>query len=174
MEARLAVAQREVARLRQHMRLDGDTIEDLQDQCGTLSVRLNEVAAVAARERQRAEVAESNLRGEVERGAQAGAESAKTVLEVQALSQIADREVQAARAAEARGDALQARGDEVAQENDQLRAQLGAAAAEAAQFRAEADTLRARLSTEQRRRTEAEAVCSHRLRALQHGQHSPA
>ena len=48
-EHRLAVAQREVARLRQHIRLDGDTIEDLQDQCGALFVRLNEVAVIAAR-----------------------------------------------------------------------------------------------------------------------------
>ena len=48
-EHRLAAAQREVARLRQHIRLDGDTIEDLQDQCGALFARLNEVAAIAAR-----------------------------------------------------------------------------------------------------------------------------
>jgi hypothetical protein len=93
-EHRLAAAQREVARLRQHIRLDGDTIEDLQDQCGALFARLNEVAAIAARvpsleaesslerrrvdslaedlarERQRAEEAEAALQAEVERGAQ--------------------------------------------------------------------------------------------------------
>ena len=93
-EHRLAAAQREVARLRQHIRLDGDTIEDLQDQCAALFARLNEVAAIAARvpsleaesslerrradglseelarERQRAEEAEAALQAEVKRGAQ--------------------------------------------------------------------------------------------------------
>ena len=78
-------------------------------------------------------------------------------------------QAEAARAAEARGDAFQVRGDEVARENDQLRAKLDAAETEAARLRAEADALQARLAAEQRRRAEAEALCSQRLRAQQLG-----
>ena len=109
-EHRLAVAQREVARLRQHIRLDGDTIEDLQDQCGALFARLNEVAVIAARaptleaessllersllesrvqlarERQRTEEVEGTLQGEVQRGAQLGLESANRHRQVDELT----------------------------------------------------------------------------------------
>lgn len=193
-EHRLAVAQREVARLRQHIRLDGDTIEDLQDQCGALFVRLNEVAVIAARvptleaessvvrqragglaeelarERQRAEQAESTLHGEVERGAHLGLESGKWLRQIDELKGVAQAQAEATRTAEARGDALQLRGDEVARENDQLRAKLDAAETEAARLRAEGDALGARLVAEERRRAEAEALCSQRLRAQQHGQ----
>ena len=35
--------------MRQHIRLDEDTIADLQDRCEQLSARLNEEAAVATR-----------------------------------------------------------------------------------------------------------------------------
>lgn len=188
-EHRLAVAQREVARLRQHIRLDGDTIEDLQDQCGALFVRLNEVAVIAARvptleaessvvrqragglaeelarERQRAEQAETTLHGEVERGAHLGLESGKWLRQIDELKGVAQAQAEATRTAEARGDALQLRGDEVARENDQLRAKLDAAETEAARLRAEGDALGARLVAEERRRAEAEALCSQRLRA---------
>ena len=177
-QSRLTAAQREVARLRQHMRLDGDTIEDLQDQCAALFARLNEVAAIAARvptleaesslerrradglaeefarERQRAEEAEGTLYGEVERGAQLGLESANRHRQIEELTGAAQAQTEATRAAEARGDALQLQGDELARENDQLRAKLEAAEAEAARLRAEADALRARLAAEQRRRAE--------------------
>ena len=109
-EHRLTAAQREVARLRQHIRLDGDTIEDLQDQCGALFARLNEVAVIAARaptleaessllersllesrvqlarERQRTEEVEGTLQGEVQRGAQLGLESANRHRQVDELT----------------------------------------------------------------------------------------
>ena len=177
-EHRLAVAQREVARLRQHIRLDGDTIEDLQDQCGALFVRLNEVAVIAARvptleaessvvrqragglaeelarERQRAEQAETTLHGEVERGAHLGLESGKWLRQIDELKGVAQAQAEATRTAEARGDALQLRGDEVARENDQLRAKLDAAETEAARLRAEGDALGARLVAEERRRAD--------------------
>ena len=117
-EHRLAVAQREVARLRQHIRLDGDTIEDLQDQCGALFVRLNEVAAIAARvptleaesslERRRAdglgeeldltlaraEEVEGALQGEVQRGAQLGLESANRHRQVDELTGVTQVQIE--------------------------------------------------------------------------------
>ena len=117
-EHRLAVAQREVARLRQHIRLDGDTIEDLQDQCGALFARLNEVAVIAARaptleaessllersllesrvqlarERQRTEEVEGTLQGEVQRGAQLGLESANRHRQVDELTGVTQAQIE--------------------------------------------------------------------------------
>ena len=102
-ELRLSAAQREVARLRQQMRLDNDSIEELQDAVAVLSSRLSQEEATTARLLPMCDFLESELRRERRRANESTTELAHQRARNEELQRRASEAEEALRAEVERG-----------------------------------------------------------------------